>query len=212
MPGSSVMPSSAAEMVGREMPLAAASLRKAASHGSKLPAFLQSLRGGGYFEGSADAAVTSAQRSKAAAASIVGWVERSADPTQVEIALRVGSSLRSTQPAHVSVVCRIATACRSFRELLIEPQACASSIPPLRGPTAPLQRCEPEERLPPSNWHGQLPHQNGPQDGAGQSSNARANARLRDVKRAIVLPFGICALMKASACGCSRFSSTCRTV
>ena len=41
MPGSMVMPSRAAEIVAREMPLAAASWRKAASQRSKLPVFWQ---------------------------------------------------------------------------------------------------------------------------------------------------------------------------
>jgi len=41
MPGSMVMPSRAPEMVAREMPLAAASLRKSASQRSKLPVFWQ---------------------------------------------------------------------------------------------------------------------------------------------------------------------------
>ena len=49
------MPSSAAEMVGREMPLAAAAWRKPASQLSKLPVLRQLLLGGGYFVGSASA-------------------------------------------------------------------------------------------------------------------------------------------------------------
>ncbi len=63
-------------MVAREMPLAAASLRKAASHGSKLPVLRQLLLGGGYLLGSPCAVpdpptMVQMTRSSATAASIL---------------------------------------------------------------------------------------------------------------------------------------------
>ena len=120
-PGSSVMPSSTAEMVGREMPPVAAALRKPASQVSKLPVLRQLLLGGGYFVGSA-----------------------SADTAPLHASTSVNT-------ANFALDCRIATACQSLQGLLIEPRVRPSSVPPLRGPTALLQCCEPEERLPPSN-------------------------------------------------------------